>query len=197
VETIQTNAIPGWLCLTRDEAGDPVTFLVQRRENPKITRVRCVMDERCYEDTILRVEYTSTSIYLADIWMWNSYKLFNNTTFSWRQSFLREVYNTLYTSCPAFESHAFLLREKSTDIRGYEYYTDKVGEYGIFVQADEDMCEITRTEIPDVYRLSNGEYLRVRTMKFSKYLRTLGDTFKMRCFQNEDTTWSPKELSLV
>jgi hypothetical protein len=197
IKTVQTNAQPGWLCLTRDEEGNPITFLVQRRQDPRITRVRCVLDERCYEDTIIRVEYTSTSIYLADIWMWNSYKIFSATNFSYRQNFLTSVYNLLYTPCPAFESHALLLRERATDIRGYEYYMDKNGEYGVFVEntVQDDTYDIIKTDIPDVYRLSNGGYLRVQTMKLSKYLRTLGDKFKLRCLQNEDNTWTPVELS--
>lgn len=198
VKVPQTNGIPGWLCLTRDDRGDPIALLVQRRENPKIIKVRCVLDERCFEDSILRVEYTSSSIYLADIWMWNASNVFNMTHFAWRQNLLRRIHAELYTNLPSFQSHEFVLRENITDIRGYEYYNDKIGAYGIFVEYNEEadgVFEITVTDIPDVYKLSNGGYLRVRTLKLSRYLRTLGKTFKLKCQQNEDKTWSPVELS--
>lgn len=191
----QSTGIPGWLCLTRDEHGNPVSLLVQRREgNPKIMRVRCVLDERCYEDTIFRIEYTSTSIYLADVWMWNAFQMFNATNFLFRQKFLEDVYTQMYTNCPQFQSHEIQLRTGVTDIRGYEYYSDRIGERGVFVESN-DIFEICATEIPDVYKLSNGGYLRVRTLKLSRYLRTLGKTFKLKCHQNEDNTWSPVELS--
>lgn len=198
VKVTQTNGLPGWLCLTRDENGDPITLLVQRRENPKVIRIRCVLDERCYEDSILRVEYTSTSICLADVWMWNACNLFKTTTFSWRQEFLHGIYNHLYTSCPLFETHSIVLRSSVTGLRGHEYYLDRVGEFGIFVEYNEEadgIFDIFATDIPDVYKLSNGGYLRVRTLTLSKYLRTLGKTFKLKCQQNEDGTWSPVEIS--
>lgn len=198
IKVPQANGIPGWLCLTRDEQGEPITLLVQRRESPKVVKVRCVLDERCYEDSIFRVEYTSSSIYLSDIWMWNGTNLFNRTNFEWRHEFIQKIYNHLYTHCPQFQSHEIKLREHATDIRGYECYTDKIGERGIFIECNEkseNVFEISVTDIPDVYKLSNGEYLRVRTLRLSKHLKTLGKTFKLKCQRNDDGTWSPVELS--
>lgn len=199
VKVPQTNYTPGWLCLTRDEVGEPIALLVQQHRTPKITKVRCVLDERCYEDSILRVEYTSSSIYLADIWMWNASVLFTYTNFKQRQELLEYVYGNLYIPCREFESHEIMLRTSATSIRGYEHYTDCLSEYGTFVEIAEedenDVYEITSTDIPDVYRLSNGGYLRVRTLELSRYLRTLGKMFKLKCIQNEDNTWSPVEIS--
>jgi hypothetical protein len=129
--------------------------------------------------------------------MWNALNVFNVTHFSWRQNLLRKIYEELYTNCPLFQSHELLLRENITDVRGYEYYNDKIGGHAIFVEnhKEDGVFEITATDIPDVYKLSNGGYLRVRTLKLSRTLRSLGKTFTLKCKQNEDNTWSPVELS--
>jgi hypothetical protein len=161
------------------------------------------MDERCFEDSILRVEYTSTHLYIADVWMWNGIKMFNRTSFAWRQTYLRDMLPVMYTSCPGFESRAVELRsEAMADIRGYEYYTDRIGETGLFkeetpppvAKEEPTTYQITTTDVPDVYKLEGDlGYLRVRTLELSRTLRTLGSSFRLKCVKNpeDDGTWTP------
>jgi hypothetical protein len=156
--------------------------------------VRLVWDERCFEETIFRVEKTPTHLYLADVWMFNGTSVFDYTTFEERQTRLKTLYSTFYTPCPVFESFCIQMRSELTDVRGKEYYTNERGARGIFVEdkPSEDEIEIVKTDIPDVYRIpAKGEYLSVKTMALSKYLRTLGASFRLRCLNNNDGTWTP------
>ena len=163
------------------------------------------MDERCFEDSILRVEYTPTHLYIADVWMWNGIKLFSRTSFAWRQTFLRDVLSCMYTPCPGFESRTLEMRSDAmADIRGYEHYTDRVGETGLFtlitpkeavvLLPECDVYEISTTDVPDVYKLERDlGYLRVRTLELSRALRALGPSFRLKCVKNpeNDGTWTP------
>jgi hypothetical protein len=193
VKAPQGDGIPGWLCLTRDESSKPIAFWIPRKENPVPQPIRLVWDERCFEDTILRVEYTPTHVYLADAWMLNGTPLFTTTTFSKRQELLKSVFS-MYTPCPEFETRAVRLRDDIEDIRGYEYYNNSEGEKGIFAECKKVETlkyEIIATDIPDVYKVADVGYLRVQTMALSKKLRTFGRVFTLECVQNEDGTWTP------
>lgn len=153
-------------------------------------------DERCFEETIFRVEKTPTHLYLADVWMFNGNSMFEYTTFEERQSRLRSIYSTFYTHCPPFESFHIQLRSELTDIRGKEYYTNERGARGIFIEdkpsEDEAVLDILKTDIPDVYKIiTNGDYLSVKTLVLSKYLRALGSSFELKCMNNKDGTWTP------
>jgi hypothetical protein len=182
----QGNGTPGWIYLTRNP--DPIAFWVNRVENANGTPLRIVMDDRCFDETIFRVERTSTHLYIADVWMWNGTPLFGTTTFKERQDILEKIY-TLYTSCPGFETCPVQLRKDVKDVRGLEYYSNEKGARGIFVE--HTGFEITKTGVPDVYRVSDGGYLRVKTLALSKHLRTLGEKFVLDCKKNEDGTWTP------
>lgn len=201
----QGDGIPGWLCLTRDPVSSaPVALWVPRKAQASPQVFRIVMDDRCFEDSILRVEYTPTHLYIADVWMWNGTKIFNKTSFAWRQTFLADILPLVYTSCPGFESRAVELREnlKPESVRGYEYYSDRIGETGLFrvevgptpVVTEQQKYKIAATDIPDVYKLDGDlGYLRVRTLKLSQTLRSLGTSFYLRCVKNpeDDGTWTP------
>ena len=194
VKVAQGTGIPGWLCLTRDGASTPTAYWVQRNGSVQILRI--VMDERCFEDTILRVEYTPTHVFIADVWMWNGIPVFHKRNFSWRQDFLRSIFPLVYTSCPEFESRAIELRNHTSNIRGYEYYSNVAGSLGKFsavpAKTLKTTYEIHATDVPDVYRLTIGGYLRVRTFALSRHLATLGKVFRLECVKNpEDDTWSP------
>jgi hypothetical protein len=93
-----------------------------------------------------------------------------------------------------------LRHEAMTDIRGYEYYTDRIGETGLFKEetptpiAKETTYQITTTDLPDVYKLEGDlGYLRVRTLDLSRALRTMGPSFRLQCVKNpeDDGTWTP------
>ena len=47
------------------------------------------------------------------------------------------------------------------------------------------------TDIPDVYKVADVGYLRVRTMALSRKLKTFGRVFALECVQNDDGTWTP------
>lgn len=195
----QTSGIPGWLCLTRDNSSTPIAFWTPRKEGATPQVFRVVWDERCFEDTILRVEYTSTHVYIADVWMWNGVHMFKSMSFGQRSEFIKKAFHLVYTSCPEFETRKVALREDATEIRGHEYYTGVLGEKGIYVENmpdNRDKYEIVATTIPDVYKVADVGYLRVRTMALSKYLRTLKSPFTLECVQNEDGTWTPRIESL-
>ena len=204
IKAPQGSGAPGWLCLTRDPSNSmPVALWVPRRVDPKPQVFRIVMDDRCFEDSILRVEYTSTHLYVADVWMWNGIKIFNRTSFEWRQNYLKEMIATMYTSCPGFESRALELRSDTmSGVRGYEYYTDRIGETGLYKEEDaapapapaKTTYQITTTDVPDVYKLEGDlGYLRVRTLELSRALRTMGSSFRLKCVKNaeDDGTWTP------
>lgn len=196
VKVAQGAGVPGWLCLTRDNASNPTAYWVQR--NGVVQILRIVMDERCFEDSILRVEYTPTHVFIADVWLWNGIPLFHKRNFAWRQDFLRSIFPLVYTSCPEFESRAFELRNHTSNIRGYEYYSNNPGSLGKFsvatapVEPTKTTYEIHATDVPDVYRLTIGGYLRVRTFALSRQLAAMGKVFRLECVKNpEDDTWSP------
>ena len=189
---LQGNGIPGWLVLTRDP--EPIALFVDRESN--IEKHSLVIDERCFEDTIFRVEKTPTHLYLADMWMFNGTPIFDKTTFEERQQKMKEIFCTFFTDCPAFQSIRVDLRSNIKEHRGKEYYTNDRGARGIFVESnpnrDEVRLEVIRTDIPDVYRIpSNNEYLRVRTLELSRKLKEMGDRFFVRCKNNHDGTWDP------
>lgn len=199
VKVPQGSGIPGWLCLTRDEHSNPIALWIPRKENPTPQLIRVVWDERCFEDTILRVEYTPTHVYIADAWMLNGTPLFMTTTFGARQEIVKSLFS-MYTPCPLFETRKIQLRDDITDIRGYEYYNNTQGEKGIFAESKKEETlkyEIMATDIPDVYKVADVGYLRVQTMALSKKLRTLGRVFALECVQNDDGTWTPVIDSLT
>ena len=202
VKVPQGSGVPGWLCLTRDTATSaPIALWVPRKVDPQPQVFRIVMDDRCFEDSILRVEYTPTHLYIADVWMWNGIKLFSRTSFAWRQTFLRDVFSCMHTPCTGFESRTVELRtDGMADIRGYEHYTDHIGETGLFKAVEESLVtedtsyEISTTDVPDVYKLERDlGYLRVRTLELSRTLRALGPSFRLKCVKNpeNDGTWTP------
>lgn len=70
------------------------------------------------------------------------------------------------------------------------------GEKGIFAECkkkEEETLkyEILATDIPDVYKVADVGYLRVRTIALSKTLRSFGRVFTLQCVQNDDGTWTP------
>jgi len=180
----QGSGIPGWLILTRDPT--PIAYFVDRNEAPQ--PIRIVWDTRCFEDTVLRVEKTPTHLYLADVWMLNGAPIFDISTFAERQELLGKLFG-LYTPCPGFETLAIDMRTNVKNIRGTEYYSDRRGAYGIFV--DSEVIDVVRTDVPDVYKVVHtGEYLRVPTLALSRYLGQKGAAFKIPCKNNRDGTWT-------
>ena len=188
----QGNGAPGWLWLTRNPI--PVAYWIPRQDSAVPEPIHIVMDERCFEDTLLRVERTRTHIYIADVYMWNGMSLYSSTTFEQRQTYCANLL-ALYTSCPAFETYALLSRADVPECRGYEHFVQEKGAKGVFVpvQPTVETESIVRTDIPDVYKLpAHNEYLRVKTLALSKHLRGLGAAFNLPCVRNEDGTWTPK-----
>lgn len=192
----QGKGTPGWLVLTRDPV--PIPYFVARVNTPTPIPIRMVVDERLFEDSIFRVEKTTTHLYIADIWMLNGVPIFGHTTFSERQELLTQLFQNFWTDCPPFQSLTVKLRSDipEEDVKGYESYTNERGSLGLYKEksgdADEAILDIVKTDIPDVYKIpGRNEYLQVKTLSLSRYLRTLGDEFSIACTNNRDGTWTP------
>jgi hypothetical protein len=125
--------------------------------------------------------------------------MFEKMNFADRATFLQNAIPVVYTPCQAFESRRVALRDVSVSARGYEYYTNSPGEKGIYSDAvvapapvaDTNRYEIMATDVPDVYSVSAGGYLRVKTLALSKALRAMGRKFVLECQKNVDGTWTP------
>jgi len=81
-------------------------------------------------------------------------------------------------------------------LKGYESHPNEIEAPGYFTELDsQDLVTINKTAIPDCYELAspNTGYLRVPDMKTSFYLRTKGDTFKCKCKNNGDGSWTVLE----
>jgi len=157
-----TSALPdsGFLYLTRNP--DPIAFFIDRVKDD-VTPIRLVMDERCFEETLIRVTRTATTLVLHELVLLNG-------TRPTRTDHLAALHANAYTSVPVFESYKLVLG-------GCQ------GEAGEFVS-------VVRTDVPDVYRVSEGGYLRVPTLALSRHLRRLGDRFQIRATHNPDGTWT-------
>lgn len=155
-----TSGLPdnGWLFLTRNP--DPIAFFIDRVKD--LTPLRLVMDERCFEDTLIRVTRTETTLVLHDLVLLNG-------TRPTRKEQLAALHANAYTSVPVFETYRLVLCDPTDD-----------GE----------AVTVSRTDVPDVYRVSSGGYLRVPTLALSRHLRTLGERFQIRAIDNRDGTWT-------
>jgi hypothetical protein len=176
----QTIGQAGWLILHRTPT--PECLWVVRSQLASQS-VPFVIDERCFDDTILRVERTSTHVYLADVFLWQGVPVHLTHSYTQRQALLQGFLDTCYTSCPEFEWKAMSLRSQAlVQLKGYEYYSDAPGDVGAFTEDTRVLYTIHRTEIPDVYAVEGEEgYLDVPDLATSQRLLALGDVFQLFC----------------
>lgn len=150
-------------------------------------------DERICNDTLLRVErLSSTEFVVSDIWLYNSNCIFSCSTFQQRYDWLKEWLNEFVYHIP---SVTIQLIHKSdlvnVRVRGYEIYTNDIGTKGYY--RDDDGSKIVRVKklnLPDCYEIEEGGYVRVPSLKLSEELRGYSDSFKAKCFQEEDGSWT-------
>lgn len=185
VRTPQTKGQSGWLLLQR--VPEPQALYVVRSQLAS-TPVRFVIDERCFDDTILRVEKTSNTLYLADVFLWQGVPVHKMLSFSQRQDLLAGFFKTCYTSCPAFEWIPMKLRSTATtNLKGYEYYSEEPGDIGSFSDDVRILRTIHRTDIPDVYSVEGESgYLNVPNLETSQKLLALGEVFQLYCEKSSD-----------
>lgn len=176
----QTIGQAGWLILHRTPAPECL-FVV--RSQLACEKVRCVIDERCFDDTIFRVEKTNSKVYLADVFVWQGVPVHTTLSFSERQTLLEGFLTTCYTSCPEFEWKPLGLRSRAgIQLKGYEYYSDAPGDIGAFTEDTRTLYTIRRTEIPDVYSIDGEEgYLDVPDLPTSQRLLAMGEVFSLYC----------------
>ena len=135
------------------------------------------MDERLYGDTIFRAEKVDENYVISDIWLYNSNCIFMASTFKQRYEWLSMLLPRFHN--PIFTKLIHKSQMTNIPIRGYEVYSDKIGDYGCF---EEDRKTVVSTSIPDVYTVEGSEgYLLVPTLKISEYLRSKGETFQLKC----------------
>ncbi len=148
----------------------PIAYFVARGECPVPTPVRLVMEERCFEETVFRVEQDATCLYLVDLLLLNG----TPPPESDRPALLARLLDEAYMHVPVFETYKLLAARHDPE------------------EACPDVVDVVATDIPDVYKIpAVGEYLRVRTLVLSRYLRTLGPTFQVPAARNSDGTWTP------
>jgi hypothetical protein len=181
----QTIGQAGWLILHRTPT--PECLWVVRSQLAS-ERVPYVIDERCFDDTILRVERTPTNVYLADVVLWQGVPVHTTHTYLERQALLEGFLTTCYTPCPEFEWKPLSLRSTATiALKGYEYYSDAPGDVGAFSDDTRVLYTARRTDIPDVYSVDGHEgYLDVPDLPTSQRLLAMGEVFQLYCKQQGD-----------
>jgi hypothetical protein len=176
----QTHGEQGWLILHRTPTPTVTCVTKSHMEGENLPYV---IDERCFDDCIFRIEKTADTIYLADIWLWQGRLVFSTETFTQRQQRIEDFLKLCYTPCRAFERYTLRLRKDApAPYKGYEYYTDTKGEVALFYEKNLHVTnyEVKKTNLPDVYEVvGEGGYVNVQTLAQSCYLRSLGEQFKL------------------
>ena len=178
----------GWIVLHHDN-GVPVASWITTRE---CRPINICIDERLFGDTILRVERISKHEFvLGDIFIYNSSCVFACSTFKQRYEWTVKLLANFHTHIPGLAKLIHKRDIKDIPLRGYEVYSAENGEIGKFVELEQgELLNVYKTELPDVYRITGKEgYIRVPDLKTSKWLRTKGDHFSLRCIQCEDDSW--------
>jgi hypothetical protein len=160
-------------------------------------RIPCIADERICGDTILRAERMGPfEFVIADIFIFNSNCVYACSTFEQRYHWLKELMDTfIYNS----KNSTQFIHKKDLNhthrIRGYEEHLDEPGKHGYFADVeDKDIKEVTKLSIPDCYEVSPADgYVRVPDLKTSVFLRSKGQTFKLKCSKNQDGSWTVLE----
>lgn len=177
----------GWIVLHRNN-GVPVASWITTRE---CRPIQLSMDERLFGDTILRVEKISKTEYvLGDIFVYNSSCVFACSTFKQRYEWTAKLLERFHCPTDIKLIHKSNL-PKDTLLRGRESYTAEVGSIGRFIELEMgEVLDVYKTDLPDVYRIVGKEgYIKVPDLKTSQFLRTKGDSFKLRCIECEDEAW--------
>jgi hypothetical protein len=173
---VPQSGVSGWIVLSY-ENGIPVCTWITAHESYQL---KVCLDERLFCDTVFRAERVKNDYIISDIWLYNSTLIFKTTSFRQRYDWLKQILNKFYKP---FLTKFIHKSEFIGKARGYEYHTKNPGDHGIFAEA-LDTVTVIRTEIPDVYTVEGKEgYLRVPNLKTSVFLRSKGDTFKLRCIQ--------------
>ena len=170
----------GWIVLSYDKI--PVCLWVTARDSYPLN---ICLDERLFGDTIFRAEKVGNKYILSDVFVYNSSCIFKTSTFEQRYNWSKDLLSRFYR--PGLDEliHKSDIPD-SIKLRGYEYYDNKEGSHGCFVEAQET---IVRTEIPDVYTVKGKEgYVLVPNLKTSVFLRSKGPEFSMTCI-SKDGNW--------
>ena len=158
-------------------------------------QLNCIMDERICGDTIFRAEMVSKNKFMiSDVWLYNSSCIFAYTNFEQRYTWIPKILNRFHKHFEGFVSLIHKSQIETFSSKGSECYTDDPGTVGFFVEELTNMHWVTKSEIPDVYKLDGFDgYLRVPSLELSQYLRTLGNRFQIECTKNEDDSWTVHE----
>lgn len=126
---------PGWMVLTHESDGSPVTWFVDQHDKP--TQVKIVMDERMFSDTVIRVTRLEPDVYAAvDLRTFNGVNVHDTKSYSERRALLDELLAEFHSP----DLTAMLSMDEVpplTSVRGWETYDDNPGTLGVFLPADE------------------------------------------------------------
>jgi hypothetical protein len=178
----QFIAQQGWIILIY-EGEIPKAFWISQNLK-EIKELTIALDERLFGDTILRAERITgheDKYVISDIFMYASTNVFRITNFEQRETFIKKILNKFYKPIKGLTE--FYTKKDSFPIKGYEYYDNKPGSFGIFNESNEI---VYKTEIPDVYFIrGKSGYVAVPDLKTSEFLRSKGDEFELNVEENE------------
>ncbi len=131
----QFMGIPGWILLTHEADGRPVSMFVDTHD--RVTSLKMVIDERMCSDTVLRVIQLKPDLFLAyDIRMLNGTNLFETLPYADRRDKLRQLLDLFHSTDLAAMLHVDDA-PVGTLVRGTECYDDQPGTLGVFLPAEE------------------------------------------------------------
>jgi hypothetical protein len=140
-----------------------------------IEQLSVALDERLFGDTLFRAERISADQYvISDLFMYSATNIFRTTTYAQRQEIIRGLMR-FHKHIPGLVK--FYRKDADFPVKGYEYYDDKKGSFGIYSEGTET---VIKSDIPDVYFIRGKEgYVAVPDLKTSEFLRSKGDEFEL------------------
>jgi len=169
----------GWIIFVYENEIPKAFWISQTLK--EIKELTISLDERLFGDTILRVEKISNEdrYVISDIFIYSSTNIFRITTFEQREIWLTKVLKKFYKPIKGL-TELILKKDiiEKIPIKGYEFYDDRKGSFGIFSELKEI---VYKTEIPDVYFIRGKQgYVAVPDLKTSEFLRLKGDEFELQ-----------------
>jgi hypothetical protein len=178
IKVPQFKGEQGWIFLTYDKV--PVCLWIGRQ----IVPLNICLDERLFGDTLFRAEKISSTQYvISDLFMYSATNIFRSTTYTERKEIIRGLM-TFHKQIPGLVH--FYMKDADFPIKGYEYFDDKKGSFGIY---SEGMQTVIKSDIPDVYFIRGKEgYVAVPDLKTSEFLRSKGDEFEL-ALEEKNGVW--------
>jgi hypothetical protein len=135
LKTPQLSGRPGWILLTHDEEGSPVSLFVDSED--RVIPIPVVLDERLFSDTVIRATQLRTSVFLvSDLRYLNGKFVYETMNYEERRAKLGQLIDMFHSP----DLTALLTHDEvpsNIPVRGWEHYDDKPGSLGVFLPAVE------------------------------------------------------------